>query len=127
MALPFALHHVSLNVRDLDRSLEFYTGVLGLETIPRPSLRVRGAWLGVGSGQIHLIAFDEAQGDVGTTPGCINSSAPHVALAVADYPATIAHLRAAGVEVVEAGHERTQCWVQDPDGYVLEFTAPRAS
>lgn len=123
MALALSLHHVSLNVRDLARSLHFYTDVLGLEQIPRPALRVEGAWLGIGTAQIHLITFADGQGDVGLTPSNINAAAPHVAISIDDYAAAVTHLQGAGLEVVEAGPQRRQCWVQDPDGYVIEFIA----
>jgi glyoxylase I family protein len=125
MVLPLATHHVSLCVDDLDRSLGFWSGVLGLEKIPRPALSVEGAWLGVGDTQVHLIVFDESRGDVGTRPGSVNAAAPHIAFAVADYAATVEHLQNAGLEVVEAGAKRGQCWVQDPDGYVIEFIVAR--
>ncbi len=45
------LHHVGLLVEDLERSLEFYMGVLGLELNPaRPDSKLpyRGAWLWIG-------------------------------------------------------------------------------
>lgn len=123
--LALATHHVSLCVDDLDRSLAFWSGVVGLPRIARPPLNVEGAWLGVGDTQVHLIVFDERRGDVGTRPNSINAAAPHVAFAVADYAATVAHLRDAGLDVVEAGAARGQCWVQDPDGHVVEFIQPR--
>lgn len=123
MAIPLALHHVSLNVVDLERSLAFYTGVLGLERIARPPLRVDGAWLGIGDAQLHLIVFADDQHDVGVPPGQINPAAPHLALRVHEYGATVGHLRAAGLSIIEAGADRGQCWVQDPDGYVIEFIA----
>jgi catechol 2,3-dioxygenase-like lactoylglutathione lyase family enzyme len=50
-----ALHHVGLLVDDVDASLPFYTDVLGLrERDDRPQLRLRGAWLDVGAGELHL-------------------------------------------------------------------------
>jgi catechol 2,3-dioxygenase-like lactoylglutathione lyase family enzyme len=121
VALAHRTHHVSLCVRDLDRSIAFWSGVVGLEQIPRPPMNVAGVWLGIGDGQVHLIVFDERRGDVGTQPGSANPGAPHVALAVDDYDRTVAHLRGAGLEVLEGGSARRQCWVQDPDGYVVEF------
>jgi catechol 2,3-dioxygenase-like lactoylglutathione lyase family enzyme len=125
MALALATHHVSLSVRDLDRSLAFWSGVVGLEQIPRPDMGVQGVWLGVGETQLHLIVYDESRGDVGAQPTSVNAAAPHVAFAVDDYERTVAHLRDAGLDVAEAGARRGQCWVQDPDGYVVEFIVAR--
>ena len=125
VTLPLATHHTSLCVDDLDRSLAFWSGILGLEKIPRPELSVQGAWLGVGDTQVHLIVFDERRGDVGTRPKSINPAAPHVAFRVAEYQATVDHLRGAGLDVLEAGAQRGQCWVQDPDGHVVEFIVGR--
>lgn len=125
VTLLLATHHTSLSVADLDRSLAFWSGILGLEKIPRPEMGVEGAWLGVGDTQVHLIVFDERRGDVGARPNSINPAAPHVAFVVADYQSTVAHLRGAGLDVLEAGEQRGQCWVQDPDGHIVEFIVTR--
>lgn len=124
MTLPLALHHVSLSVHDLDRSLAFWEGTLGLGRLPRPDMGVEGVWLGIGDAQVHLIVFDPRRGDVGTTPGSINPAAAHVAFAVDDYTGTVTRLRAAGLEVLETSAARGQCWVRDPDGHVVEFIQP---
>jgi glyoxylase I family protein len=125
VAVPLAIHHVSLHVNNLERSLEFFQGVLGLEPIARPDMGVEGAWLGLGGSQVHLIVHDERSGDVGSTPNSINPAAQHVAFAVTDYDSTVAHLRTAGLELVETSAARGQCWVQDPDGHVIEFIVTR--
>jgi catechol 2,3-dioxygenase-like lactoylglutathione lyase family enzyme len=44
----FALHHVSVIVTDLPRSLAFYQKLFGLTTIVRPPFKVAGAWLACG-------------------------------------------------------------------------------
>ena len=124
MALPLALHHGSLSVHDLDRSLAFWEGTLGLGRLPRPDMGVEGVWLGIGDAQVHLIVFDPRRGDVGTTPGSINPAAAHVAFAVDDYTGTVTRLRAAGLEVLETSAARGHCWVRDPDGHVVEFIQP---
>jgi catechol 2,3-dioxygenase-like lactoylglutathione lyase family enzyme len=80
--LALDLHHASFSVRDLAASLAFYEGVLGLTRLPRPEMRVEGVWLGVGSGQIHLITYDDELGDVGRPPARTNPAAQHVALRV---------------------------------------------
>ena len=50
------LHHVSINVDDLDAALAFYVNALGLSVRPdRPDFSFDGAWLDAGGQQVHLI------------------------------------------------------------------------
>jgi glyoxylase I family protein len=119
------LHHSSFPVRDLQRSLEFYEGVLGLQRAPRPDLGIPGVWLEVGDGQIHLIEVADPNADVGRPPGFANPMGRHTALAVDDLQATIDHLAAAGLQPAGMRGSSTQCWVQDPDGHVIEFIQVR--
>ena len=50
------IHHVSMLVASTAKALEFYCDVLGLELdSERPELGFSGAWLNLGSQQIHLI------------------------------------------------------------------------
>ncbi|WP_431322694.1 VOC family protein [Rhizobium sp. YTU87027] len=49
------LHHVSIVVTDLDRSVAFYRDVFGLERIARPPFSSVGAWFACGALQIHMI------------------------------------------------------------------------
>jgi catechol 2,3-dioxygenase-like lactoylglutathione lyase family enzyme len=51
----FALHHVSLIVTDLPRSLAFYQNLFGLTIMERPPFKGAGAWLACGALQV---AFD---------------------------------------------------------------------
>jgi hypothetical protein len=50
-----ALHHVSLIVTDLPRSLAFYQNLFGLTIMERPPFKSAGAWLACGALQVHLI------------------------------------------------------------------------
>ena len=45
------IHHVSLNVADNERALEFYRDLLGLAELPRPDFGFPGSWLDAGAGQ----------------------------------------------------------------------------
>lgn len=107
------LHHVAINVTDLDRSIAFYTDVLGFAVLPREGIAVPGAWLDVGSGrQIHLVG--------GTVPDDVGQ---HVAFVVDDLDNTVAELTAAGLTVkgpVVIGPRR-QAFLFDPDGNRLEI------
>ena len=52
------VHHVALICADLDASLAFYIGLLGLTVNPdRPHAKLpyRGAWLWIGTEMIHLM------------------------------------------------------------------------
>jgi catechol 2,3-dioxygenase-like lactoylglutathione lyase family enzyme len=124
MKLALRLHHTSFLVKDLARSRAFYEGVLGLEPIPRPErLTFPGIWYRCGNGELHLLQAPEGL-DLGSPPPKIHPLARHAALEVADYEATLAHLRAYGVELLPTNGELRQIWVQDPDGHVIEFIAP---
>jgi catechol 2,3-dioxygenase-like lactoylglutathione lyase family enzyme len=51
------MNHFTVIAEDLDRTLDFYVGVLGLEQGPRPDLGFAGAWLYAGGTAIlHVYA-----------------------------------------------------------------------
>ncbi|MBA3605119.1 MAG: VOC family protein [Actinomycetota bacterium] len=109
------LHHVSINVTDVERAATFYTGVLGLARLARPDFGFHGAWLGLPGGrQIHLI-----QADVPTDLG------QHFAFQVDDLDAAIATLRSHDVEVrgpfAVGDSPARQAFLADPDGNRLEL------
>ena len=117
-------HHVSFSVSDLACARHFYGTVLGLAEIPRPEMGLDGAWYATGSGELHLIARPPGA-EVGAAPPRVTPLANHTALAIEDYDAVVAHLRSAGLALVEAGRERGQLWVADPDGNVIEMIVAR--
>ena len=51
------LHHVSIVVRDLEKSVPFYMELFDLPRIQRPPFKSEGAWIGVGDRQVHLIKW----------------------------------------------------------------------
>jgi catechol 2,3-dioxygenase-like lactoylglutathione lyase family enzyme len=117
-------HHVSFSVADLARSRHFYASLLGLPEIARPEMGIAGAWFATGDTELHLIARPPGAA-VGEPAPRVTPLANHVALQIDDYDAAVSELRAAGLDVVEAGRERGQLWVGDPDGNVIELIVPR--
>lgn len=110
------LHHVSINVVDVDAALAFYVDGLGLVArADRPDFGFGGAWLDAGHQQLHLI--EAAPPD---------DRGQHLALQVADLDATVAELRTGGLEVsdpspVGTGH---QAFLHDPSGNLVELHQP---
>jgi catechol 2,3-dioxygenase-like lactoylglutathione lyase family enzyme len=113
------VHHVSINVADVDAALSFYTGVLGLEArTDRPDFGFGGAWLNAGAQQVHLI-----HAPVPPNQG------QHFALAVGDLAAVVDELQGRGLKVsdpvkVGAG---LQAFINDPAGNTVELQQPPAA
>jgi len=116
---PLGVHHVSINVRDAVEGVAFYTEVLGLTLRDdRPDFRFGGAWLDIGSQQVHLIEA-EVPVDCGQ----------HVAIWIADIDAAVAALRKRGVEVSDPKPVASsrQCFLRDPSGNLIELHEPNIS
>jgi catechol 2,3-dioxygenase-like lactoylglutathione lyase family enzyme len=113
---PIAVHHVSINVRDVDEAMRFYVDQLGLvRRDDRPDFGFGGAWLDAGSQQVHLIEGDP--------PAAVGQ---HFALQVSDLQTAIAELRAEGLEVSDAAAVGTgrQAFLSDPSGNGIELHEP---
>ncbi len=126
------LLHTMIRVGDLERSLEFYTGVLGMRLLRRqdyPDGRFTLAFVGYGpesdTAVIELTHnWDTVSYDLGNGFG-------HIALEVGDAAAACDQIRARGGKVVrEAGpmkHGTTViAFVEDPDGYRIELIQKKA-
>jgi lactoylglutathione lyase len=121
------LLHTMLRVGDLDRSIAFYTDILGMTLLRRqdyPEGRFTLAFVGYqpeSEGAVLELThnWDTASYELGNGYG-------HIALGVPDAYAACDAIRAAGGKVVrEAGpmkHGTTViAFVDDPDGYKIEL------
>jgi glyoxylase I family protein len=107
------VHHVSINVDEVDAALAFYVDVLGLvPRTDRPDLGFGGAWLDAGGQQVHLIE--------GQVPDAVGQ---HFALRVDDLDATVAELRQRDVEVSDPRPVASsrQAFLRDPAGNLIEL------
>ena len=48
------LHHVAIKSKDLEKTVAFYTDVLGMEQVERPDFPFPGAWLQMGDTMFHI-------------------------------------------------------------------------
>ncbi|TMB43042.1 MAG: glyoxalase [Deltaproteobacteria bacterium] len=110
-----ALQHVSIRSRDLARARDFYERLLGLPAVPRPELGFPGAWYGIGTNQLHLIAHEKLMEGIDPTD-------PHFALEVESLEAVRRELQTSGIPYLDFGGP--QLWVRDPDGNVVELCEP---
>lgn len=119
--------HTMIRVGDLDRSLKFYTGVLGMKLLRQrdyPDGKFTLAFVGYGPESEHAVIeltynWDTRQYDLGNGYG-------HVALEVDDVYTACAEIKQRGGKVTrEAGpmkHGSTViAFVEDPDGYKIEL------
>jgi glyoxylase I family protein len=110
---PLAVHHVSINVPDVDEALGFYVDVLGLSVRDdRPDFGFAGAWLDAGGQQVHLIQANPPAG-----------LGQHFAILVDDLAAVVGELRARGLEVGDPSPvgSSLQSFVTDPAGNLVEL------
>jgi catechol 2,3-dioxygenase-like lactoylglutathione lyase family enzyme len=125
------IDHVTLVVKDLERSHDFYASVLGMDAIPRPRFSFDGSWFQAGKTQIHLI-LEHAESDPAGAKIPLHlmamSRTHHFAFEVDDVQAATEHLRRHNVPVVSGPKERPdgaiQVFCTDPDGHVVELTSP---
>jgi catechol 2,3-dioxygenase-like lactoylglutathione lyase family enzyme len=113
---PSGVHHVSINVDDVEAAIHFYTEVLGLTArTDRPDFGFGGAWLDAGGQQLHLI-------EAGVPAGL----GQHFALRVDDLDAVVEELRGAQVEVSDPSPVGTgrQAFLSDPAGNLVELHQP---
>jgi len=115
-----AIHHVSVIVADINRSLYFYHEVLGLPIDPaRPEMTFPGAWLKVNQiQQIHLLQLDNPDSVERPAHGGRDR---HAAFQVEDLGLIENALENAGIEFSRSHSGRAAIFCRDPDGNTLEL------
>jgi lactoylglutathione lyase len=120
--------HTMLRVVDLDRSLDFYTRLMGMKVLRRrevPGGRYTLAFVGYGEesdATVIELTYNWDQKE----PYAIGTAFGHLAIAVPDVRATCATLAAEGVRItrppgpVKFG-TTVIAFIEDPDGYKIEL------
>ncbi len=125
------LLHTMLRVGDLDKSLDFYTRILGMALLRKhdyPEGKFTLAFVGYGPESEQAVI--ELTHNWGVSNYELGNAFGHIALEVDDAYAACDSIRAAGGKVVrEAGpmkHGNTViAFVEDPDGYKIELIQSR--
>jgi glyoxylase I family protein len=111
--------HAAIMVANLDRSIKFYSGTLGLKQVDR-TLNYPGVWYQIGDFQLHLIEdLNRNNSEIDLIKSTRN---PHIALEVRDLDATKQQLLAANCVVKMSNSGRSALFTQDPDGNAIELT-----
>jgi lactoylglutathione lyase len=121
--------HTMLRVGDLNRSIDFYTKVLGmnlLRTTERPEQKYSLAFVGYGKGNGDGQAEIELTYNHGVSGYEMGTAYGHIAIGVPDAYAACAKIKAAGGNVTRdagpvAGGDTIIAFVTDPDGYKIEL------
>jgi len=119
--------HTMIRVGDLDRSIKFYTDVLGMKLLRRkdyPDGKFTLAFVGYGPETEHAVV--ELTYNWGTSKYDLGNAFGHIALEVDDAYKACAEIKNRGGKVTrEAGpmkHGSTViAFVEDPDGYKIEL------
>ncbi|MCX7626928.1 MAG: lactoylglutathione lyase [Methylophilaceae bacterium] len=119
--------HTMLRVGDLDRSIKFYTEVLGMRLLRRqeyPDGKFTLAFVGYGNERDHTVL--ELTYNWGVSSYEMGSAFGHIAIEVDDAYKACEEVKKAGGKVIrEAGpmkHGTTViAFIEDPDGYKIEF------
>ena len=123
------LLHTMLRVGNLDRSIKFYTKVMGMNLIrrtERPEQKYSLAFVGYEQGNISNQAEIELTYNHGVDSYELGTAYGHIALGVKDLYKTCEDIRVAGGKITREpgpvqGGNTLIAFVQDPDGYKIEL------
>jgi lactoylglutathione lyase len=128
--IKFRIRHTMLPVRDLERTIDFYTRLLGMDVMrlrDQPDQNMRVGYLGYGcedEGPALELIQTGSPGEHAQLPGWSG----HVAIMVSKLHKLCETLKAEGATLtrepqpVRPGSQDLVAWVQDPDGYFIELT-----
>jgi lactoylglutathione lyase len=125
--------HTMIRVGDLDRSVKFYTEVLGMKELRRrdvPEGKYTLAFVGYGDESSNAVI--ELTYNYGVEKYELGNGFGHLAIGVPDIRAAVEKVRAAGGKVTrEPGPVKfgttVIAFIEDPDGYKIELIERKPS
>jgi lactoylglutathione lyase len=127
-APKFRLLHTMVRVRDLDKSIDFYTNLLGMRLLRRedfPDGKFTLAFVGYGPEEDEAVIELTHNWDQ-DSPYQLGSGYGHIALGVRDIYGVCAELEKRGANIPRKPgpmkHGTTHiAFIEDPDGYKVEL------
>ena len=102
--LPYNIHHVAVAVSDLDSSLESFAALYNVSPISREVVEEQGveeAMIAIGGSHIQVLQPLGPDTPVGRFIERNGEGMHHIAFAVADIDAALAHLKAQGARLID--------------------------
>ncbi len=125
--MPFRFLYTGIRVRDMDESIRFYTGVLGMTLVERlataPTNGEVATLRSPGSEQELELNF-YSEGSRFWAPYANGEDLDHLAFEVEDVVATVEDIRKKGVEIVVEPYsigDWSEAYVRDPNGIWIEL------
>jgi lactoylglutathione lyase len=127
----YRMAHTMIRVRDLEKSLDFYTKILGMKVLRQkeyPGGKFTNTFVGYGPEESHP-AIELTYNWDQEEPYELGNGWGHVALEVPDVYATCEALQEAGAKITRPPGPmkhgtRVIAFVEDPDGYKIELLEP---
>ena len=123
--------HTMLRVADLERSIDFYTGILGMKLLRQqdyPAGEFTLAFIGYGDEKDEAVI--ELTYNWGTDRYEHGNAFGHIAIEVNDVYAACQKMKEAGGKIIRDagpmnGGTSIIAFLEDPDGYQIELCGPR--
>ncbi len=118
------INHTAVYVIDLKQSADFYSNIIGLDTVPEPFHDGKHIWFSTGQhSMLHVIQ--------GATEKRAHYKNQHTCFTVPDFEIFVSKLQAVNWTWEDVSGNKNaittridgvhQIWLQDPDGYWLEI------
>lgn len=131
--LSFRVHHTMLPVADLDRSIAFYTRLLGMNLKERHASDARKVEVGlIGYGDDASAPFLELIKDTSErAPAQVTPANIHIGIDTSDLRKLCNILENEGVTFIRPFKQRSDgmglsAWIRDPDGHEIELAERHA-
>ncbi|MGO7962308.1 VOC family protein [Rhizobium ruizarguesonis] len=122
-----SFEHIGMTVSDMDRTVDFYCGLLGLSLVLRKTMGMQVAFLDAGGGMLEVFAPPGGASRAVDVPED-TAGIRHVTFHFDNVDEAFARLEQAGVEIKErprlAVHSEMLnkiAFVRDPDGIIVEL------